>query len=212
MISYTITVCNEDLELDILLRMLSGSIRVDDEIVLQMDSMTTTSAVRAVIDSYRIRIPNLKVVEYPLDRNFAKFKNNLKSHCTKPWIFNIDADETPSLSLINNLHYILEANPNIDIISVPRWNTVEGITDEHIINWNWHVDSEGRINWPDYQNRIYQNKDNIIWVNRVHERLSGHESESYLPSEEEYCLYHPKTIQRQKKQNDFYQNIIKGQK
>ena len=62
MISYTITVCNEDLELDILLRMLSGSIRVDDEIVLQMDSMTTTSAVRAVIDSYRIRIQNLKVV------------------------------------------------------------------------------------------------------------------------------------------------------
>jgi hypothetical protein len=192
--------------------MLSDNIQEDDEIILQMDSMATTSAVRAVIDSHRIRIPNLKVVEYPLDQNFAQFKNNLKSHCTKPWIFNIDADELPSAILIENLHDILEANPNIDIISVPRWNTVEGITREHIINWNWHVDVEGRINWPDYQTRLYQNKHNIVWVNKVHERLSGHDSESHLPSEEEYCLYHLKTIQRQEKQNDFYENIIKGQR
>ena len=207
MVSYTITVCDEDKELDRLLSFLQDQITNDDEIVVQMDTMATTSAVRIVIDNYRDKILNLNVIEFPLDKNFAQFKNNLKKHCTKPWIFNIDADEVPSILLIQNLHDILEANPNIDVIAVPRWNTVEGITDEHIDNWRWRVDGDGRINWPDYQTRIYQNKKDIVWINKVHERLSGHSCGSHLPPEEEYCLYHPKTIQRQEKQNNFYSQI-----
>ena len=207
MVSYTITVCDEDKELDRLLSFLQDQITNDDEIVVQMDTMATTSAVRIVIDNYRDKILNLNVIEFPLDKNFAQFKNNLKKHCTKPWIFNIDADEVPSILLIQNLHDILEANPNIDVIAVPRWNTVEDITDEHIDNWRWRVDGDGRINWPDYQTRIYQNKKDIVWINKVHERLSGHSCGSHLPPEEEYCLYHPKTIQRQEKQNNFYSQI-----
>ena len=208
MVSYTITVCDEDKELDRLLSFLQDQITNDDEIVVQMDTMATTSAVRIVIDNYRDKILNLNVIEFPLDKNFAQFKNNLKKHCTKPWIFNIDADEVPSILLIQNLHDILEANPNIDVIAVPRWNTVEDITKEHISKWRWNVDGDGRINWPDYQTRIYQNKENIVWVNKVHERLSGHDCGSHLPPEQEYCLYHPKTIQRQERQNNFYSQIV----
>lgn len=207
MISYTITVCNEDKELDRLLSLLKDQITNYDEIVIQMDTLATTSAVRKVIYNYHEIIPNLNVIEFPLNKNFAQFKNNLKFHCTKPWIFNIDADEVPSILLIKNLHDILEVNPNVDVISVPRWNTVEDITEEHILKWRWNVDDEGRINWPDYQNRIYQNKENIVWVNKVHERLSGYEYGSHLPPEEEYCIYHPKTIQRQELQNNFYSQI-----
>lgn len=207
MVSYTITVCDEYKELDRLLSFLHDQITNDDEIVVQMDTMATTSAVRNVIDTYRETIPNLNVIEFPLDKNFSQFKNNLKGHCTKPWIFNIDADEVPSVLLIQNLHNILEVNPDVEVISVPRWNTVEGITDEHIDNWRWRVDGDGRINWPDYQTRIYQNKKDIVWINKVHERLSGHSCGSHLPPEEEYCLYHPKTIQRQERQNNFYSQI-----
>lgn len=207
MVSYTITVCNEDMELDRLLQLLSDSISNDDEIVVQMDTMATTSSVRNVIDKYRETISNLNVIEFPLDNNFAQFKNNLKKHCTKSWIFNIDADEVPSIVLIKNLHAILEANPDVDVISVPRWNTVDGITEEHILKWRWKMDDVGRINWPDYQTRIYQNKENIVWNNKVHERLTGHVYGSHLPPEEEYCLYHPKTIQRQEMQNNFYSQI-----
>ena len=207
MVSYTVTVCNEDKELDRLLTMLNDSISNEDEIVVQMDTTTTTSTVRNVLDNYHETISNLKVIEFPLDKNFARFKNNLKLHCTKPWIFNIDADEVPSIVLIKNLHDILEANPDVDVISVPRWNTVDGITDEHISKWRWNVDGNGRINWPDYQTRIYQNKEQIVWVNKVHERLSGHDCGSHLPPEPEYCLYHPKTIQRQEMQNNFYSQI-----
>lgn len=207
MVSYTITVCDEYKELDRLLSLLHDQISNDDEIVVQMDTMATTSAVRNVVDVYSETISNLNVVEFPLDKDFAQFKNNLKGHCTKPWIFNIDADEVPSILLIQNLHNILEVNPDVEVISVPRWNTVEGITDEHINNWRWRVDGDGRINWPDYQTRIYQNKKDIVWINKVHERLSGHSCGSHLPPEEEYCLYHPKTIQRQERQNNFYSQI-----
>jgi hypothetical protein len=207
MVSYTITVCDEYKELDRLLTLLSDSIDDGDEVVVQMDTMATTSSVRNVIDSHRNTFTNLNIIEFPLDKNFAQFKNNLKSHCTKQWIFNIDADEVPSILLIQNLHDILIANPNVDVISVPRWNTVDGITEEHISKWRWSFDDFGRINWPDYQTRIYRNKENIVWINKVHERLFGHDCGSHLPPEEEYCLYHPKTIERQERQNNFYSKI-----
>lgn len=207
MISYTITVCNEDKDLNALLRFLSNRLIDNDEIVVQMDSMATTSAVRSVIDSYTESIPNLKVIEYPLNKDFAQFKNNLKSHCTQKWIFNIDADELPSGELIENLHQILNDNNEVDMVLVPRWNLVDGITEEHIKMWGWRVDEIGRINWPDYQTRIYKNKQEIVWKNKVHERLSGYESFSAFPEEKEFCLFHSKTIERQENQNKFYEGI-----
>jgi len=134
MISYTITVCNEDRELDSLLGFLKDKINSSDEIVVQMDSMSVTSSVRNVIDSYRSKIDNFIITEFPLDSNFSQFKNNLKSQCSKEWIFNIDADEKPSEILLKNIHDILKLNENVEMFLVPRWNTVDGITDQHIKN------------------------------------------------------------------------------
>lgn len=206
MISYTITTCNEDKDLNVLLRFLKDKLKDDDEIVVQMDTMSVTSAVRSVIDSYRDTIKNFKVIEFPLDKDFAQFKNNLKSHCTQKWIFNIDADELPSGDMIDNLHELLIDN-DVDMFLVPRWNLVDGITEEHIKKWGWRVDEIGRINWPDYQTRIYKNKEEIVWKNKVHERLSGYETYSAFPEEKEFCLFHSKTIDRQENQNKFYEEI-----
>ena len=94
------------------------------------------------------------------------------------------------------------------MITVPRWNLVEGITNEHIKKWGWKFDDQERINWPDYQTRIYRNSDNINWKNKVHERLEGFESYSAFPEEREFSLLHFKTIDRQEKQNDFYSKIF----
>jgi hypothetical protein len=188
------------------LRFLKDKLKDDDEIVVQMDTMAVTSAVRSVIDSYRDTIKNFKVIEFPLDKDFAQFKNNLKSHCTQKWIFNIDADELPSGDMIDNLHELLIDN-DVDMFLVPRWNLVDGITEEHIKKWGWRVDEIGRINWPDYQTRIYKNKEEIVWKNKVHERLSGYETYSAFPEEKEFCLFHSKTIDRQENQNKFYEEI-----
>ena len=207
MVSYTITACTEDMELQCLLCFLKDKITEYDEIVIQIDTMSVTSKVRHVIDMYRDKISNLNVVEFQLDNDFSQFKNNLKNHCSKEWIFNIDADEIPSAILVHTLHAILKNNPDTDVISVPRWNTVNGITDNHILKWNWMYDEYKRINWPDYQMRIYKNLDNILWTNKVHERIIGFDSHSILPALEEYCLYHHKSIEKQEMQNDFYDKI-----
>lgn len=207
MISYTITVCNEASELLRLLYYLKDKIKNDDEIVIQMDSTSVTDEVRNVIENNKHLISNLTVTEFPLNKDFASFKNNLKNHCKKDWIFNIDADEIPSNFLIDNIHQMLKDNPEVEMMLVPRWNAVDGITEEHIKKWGWVYDDLGRINWPDYQTRIYRNDESIIWKNKVHERLSGYKSHSALPPEDEFCLYHTKSITRQEKQNEFYSQI-----
>ena len=88
-------------------------------------------------------------------------------------------------------------------------NTVEGLTDTHIEKWGWKVNEKGWVNWPDYQTRIYRNTEDVTWMNKVHERITGYDTFSNFPAEEQWCLYHPKQIDRQEKQNQFYENDMK---
>lgn len=208
MISYTITAYNESHELILLLDFLLNYIKNEDEIIVQVDSDKVTKEVEEVIENYIDKFNSLIYVKFPLDNDFALFKNNLKKYCSKEWIFNIDADEVPSNFLLENMHTILKSNENIDMFLVPRWNIVDGITDEYVKKWRWKFDEFERINWPDLQTRIYKNKDNIVWKNKVHERLDGFETYSILPEEKEFSLLHVKSIERQVYQNDFYDKII----
>jgi hypothetical protein len=57
------------------------------------------------------------------------------------------------------------------------------------------------------QPRIYKNNGKIKWINKVHEILDGYKSYAYLPEMEEYALYHPKTIEKQEKQNGYYSTL-----
>ncbi len=63
------------------------------------------------------------------------------------------------------------------------------------------------INAPDYQGRIYKRLPTIQWVGKVHERLNGFKSQTWLPTDESFCLYHPKDIDRQRQQNGYYETI-----
>ena len=93
------------------------------------------------------------------------------------------------------------------MLLVPRVNTVEGITQEHINKWRWNVNENGWINWPDYQTRIIQNSPKIKWQNKVHEQIVGITTKGVLPMEEEWSLYHPKNIGKQEAQNNFYNSL-----
>ena len=198
-ISYAITACNEYIELDHLLDQLTKQIRPEDEIIVQMD-ITATDEVKAVVEKY-----NLMSYFYSLNKDFASFKNNLKSLCTKDYIFQIDADEYLSEELLTYLPVILESNPDIEMFSVPRINTVEGLTEQHIKQWGWNVNEKGWVNYPDYQNRILKNIPTIHWVNKVHEKLVGAMVTTAIPPG--YDLIHPKDIVRQEKQNAYYNTI-----
>jgi hypothetical protein len=200
-ISYAITACNEHVELDRLLSQLTEYIRPEDEIVVQMD-ITATDEVAAIVKKY-----DLIKYYYPLNNDFATFKNNLKGLCTKDYIFQIDADEYLSHNLMFYMPDILEANPIVEMFSIPRINTVEGLTQEHIQKWGWNLNDKGWINYPDYQNRIMKNKPEIYWINKVHEKIIGAMVTTYLPPSSDFELIHPKTIDKQEKQNNYYSTL-----
>ena len=206
-VTYAITVCNEIKEITTLVNFLHPRVQSSDEILIQYDS---DGATKEVIDYLKIieqLHPNVNVINFPLNKDFASFKNNLKNHANGIFIFQIDADEVPNEYLITNMHDLLEANKDIDLFFVPRVNTVKGLTDTHIQKWRWNVNEKGWVNWPDYQTRIIQNSPKIKWQNKVHEQIVGVSTKGLLPTEEEWCLYHPKNIDRQEMQNKLYESI-----
>jgi glycosyltransferase involved in cell wall biosynthesis len=197
-ISFAITACNEYKELDRLLSQLTKTILSDDEIIVQLDSDNFTQEVEQVVEKYS----NITRIYFALNNDFSVFKNNLKKHCIKDYIFFIDADEYLSEDLIRDIKLIISENIHTQLFLVPRINTVEGLTQEHIQNWGWNVNDKGWVNFPDYQTRVVKNEPEIVWKNKVHEQLSGFKLYASLP--DEYCLIHPKTIEKQERQNNFY--------
>ena len=208
-ISYCITACNEHEELGRLLYILSQHIKSEDEIVIQVDQENVTDEVLKIAEYAVSKRAGDKLVKFQLNKDFATFKNYANSHCTKDFIFQIYADEFPDEILLSNIKNIIESNYQVDLFVIPRKNTVEGLTDQHIQKWNWNVDNQGLINWPDYQMRLYKNVNDIKWERRVHEYVSGYKRMSYLPDDKNLnlCLHHPKKIDRQEKQNNFYETI-----
>lgn len=208
-VSYAITAYNEVDELKRLLDILVPISSVNyDEIIVQLDNRAE-SKIRALLFNYSLSSDfskNIKIIEYPLNNDFAKFKNNLKNNCKNEYIFFLDADEHPNQHLLNSLNTLLEMN-QVDMLWVPRVNTVQGITPEDITRWGWNLNDKMWVNYPDYQGRICLNTDEIKWEGKVHEHLVGYSKIGYLPAQEEYSLYHPKTIEKQIKQNQYYSTI-----
>ena len=208
-ISFAITAYNEHEELQVLLNQLEQIAKSDDEIVIQLDSKATPE-VLSLVDQFINKDFKFTVKKcvFDLNNHFADFKNNLKSYCTKDWVFQIDADETLSETFSRVIHEVLDANDGIDLIAVPRVNIVKGLEQNDIIQWHWQVNSQGWVNWPDPQHRIFRNKPEVKWVNKVHEVIVGWKTYAELPSEDDsYALYHIKDIDRQRKQNEFYSKI-----
>jgi hypothetical protein len=206
-ISYAITVCNEFLEIQRLVAFLLNHKRPQDNIVILYDELNGDKEIENFLRTHSI---NGEFIWHKgkFDRHFANWKNKLTSLCNGDYIFQIDADEYPNELLISHLPDLLELNPDIEVYLVPRVNTVDGLTNEHVQKWGWHVLANGHINWPDYQWRIWKNKPEIKWVNKLHEKLEGFTTFSHLPADTQaFCLYHPKTIQKQEKQNNLYDTI-----
>ena len=202
-VSYGITVHNEAEELKRLLNILTNKIDKEDEIVICIDG--DDEKVESVVGEYLSENEAI-VYKRKLNGDFAAQKNSVIENSTGDYIFHIDADEYPSDGLLEYVKPILEAN-DIDLIWVPRVNTVDGITEQHIQQWGWRVSDAGWINYPDYQSRIFKNSPEIRWKSKVHERIFGAETFSHLPPNETLSLYHPKTIDKQEKQNKFYEGL-----
>ena len=209
-ISYGITVHNEKDELNKLLEILIHKTDVEDEIVICVDpdkNGDMDDAVWMVIQSWSQQYADakmIKVYQRELNKDFAAQKNSVIENSTGDYIFHIDADEYPNEILLSQIKEILNMNDGIDLIWIPRVNTINGLRMEHIQRWGWKVDKQGWVNYPDYQPRLFRNDKNIRWERPLHELITGCKTYSHLPPQEELSLYHPKTIEKQEKQNMFY--------
>ena len=199
-ISYGITVHNEAEELHKLLEVLNKNIDEEDEIVVCVDG--DDEKVEAVLGEY---LSENKAIVYKrkLDGNFSDQKNSVIEKSSGDYIFHIDADEYPNEILIQQLKQILEIN-DVDLIWIPRVNTIEGMQQEHINRWGWRVTENNWVNYPDYQARVFKRDKSIRWTRPLHEYITGCKTYAHLPPQEELSLYHPKTIEKQEHQNIFY--------
>ena len=200
-ISYGITVHNEAEELEKLLANLLLGIDEEDEVVICVDG--DDENVKDVIELYSI---DSRVIHYDrkLNGNFSDQKNSVIEKSSGDYIFHIDADEYPNKVLLQQLKQILEMNDGVDLIWIPRVNTIDGMKEEHIQRWGWKVSEKGWVNYPDYQARVFRNDEKIRWTRPLHEFIDGCKTYSHLPPHEELSLYHPKTIQKQEEQNVWY--------
>ena len=207
-ISYGVTVHNEEKELNKLLEVLVHKTDSEDEIVICVDG--EDDGVRFVLDSWTQQYAHaktIKVYQRKLDGDFAAHKNSVIENSVGDYIFHIDADEYPNEILIQQLKEILEIN-DVDLIWIPRVNTVEGMEQIHIERWGWRVDGNRWVNYPDYQARVFRNDEKIRWTRPLHEYITGCKTYSHLPPHEELSLYHPKTKEKQEEQNKFYMDTF----
>jgi len=205
-LSYAITACNEVGETIRLVNQLLNYKEENSEIVVLLD---TPKAPIELVEYLELQAnaDHITLIESEFDNDFAQWKNLLNSQCKGEWIFQLDADEYLMPDLIVNMEALLESNVDKDMIVVPRINTVEGLTEAHIQKWGWNVNEKGWVTFPDVQTRIYKNSDKIGWSGKVHERIVGFENYTSFPADEIYCIKHPKTIERQEKQNNYYDTL-----
>ena len=207
LISFAITTHNEGEYIrDLFDQLVPHCEQTGDEIVVVDDNSTDPFTLNLLYDYADRNI--IQLYSHELNHDFGAHKNFLNSKCNGKYIFQVDADEKFNNNLLTYLHDIIDNN-DIDLYMIPRVNVVNGLTDEDIRRWGWRINEKGWVMFPDYQTRLYKNIPEIKWEGKVHERIVGYKTTAPLPDEEEWCLYHIKDIDRQRKQNDYYDTITR---
>ena len=203
-LSYAICVCNEDREFETLLNFIYRVKDDEDEVVVLVDQGNVTRGVQNVLNVY----DKVRLFGREFNDDFSEHKNYLNRQCTGDYIFNIDADEVPTEDLIKYIKSRVDVI-NFDVMYIPRINICLGQTTEFLKRWKFQVNDLGWINWPDYQGRVYRNNKNIYWESTVHEKIGGPECKHIEGCEAtpKLSLIHVKTVQKQNKQNEFYDTL-----
>jgi glycosyltransferase involved in cell wall biosynthesis len=223
-ISYLITCSTETDTLKRLVERIYNNLGSDELVILQDEYNWDIKRKKYLTDITELNnttseIQYLPIFVHPLNSDYGTHKNFGNSKCSGDYIFQLDGDELPPENIIGeNLHSIIESNPEIELIFVPRINDFKGVKEEHAKQWSWRLTNskkdgiaQGRplVNWCDYQGRIYKNIiDRIKWDRKLHEKIEGHNQYSMLPSEEDYAIYHNKTIEKQIETNLRYNKVF----
>jgi glycosyltransferase involved in cell wall biosynthesis len=179
----------------------------DEEIVI-VDDYSTNEETISYLDKLQHYNSKIHVQQHALNKNFAQQKNFLNSQCKNDWIFNLDADEYMLPGAITWYRQLIDNNPTLQALCLPRKNIVTDITQQYIAEQNWKVCANDKgemlINFPDYQCRVYRK--NAVWHNHVHETIDL--QKAYIRPIEDVSIIHIKSFEKQKLQNEFYKTIV----
>jgi hypothetical protein len=215
MINFVITYSGEIEIFNLLKSLLPQLDRTSHHVFFLCDDSKLSTNKSEVNPIVNITLPyvNSSVVFNTLNNDFSQHRNFIHNSIEDgQYIVQLDADETVSNGFVNACNNIASSGM-VDVCYIPRINTVEDITQEHLVKWNWRLDEQGRINYPDYQGRMYLKKNYIQWVGEVHEKLECVDYKRkinlfYIPiNQEKIVIYHHKKIERQIQQNNFYDTI-----
>lgn len=140
-ITYAITVANEIVEFKKLYETLRINKRDEDNIIVLVDTNKCpkySEFFEFLSDLHKAR--HIKLIDDKFGGNFGEWKNKLRNHpLCKDYLFFLDADEVPNPILIENLPLIIELNPEVDVIGVPRANFLDRIGLSWLRKWGWRV-------------------------------------------------------------------------
>ena len=140
-ITYSLTTCNEFIEVQRLVQFLLQHKRPQDNIVILYDEANGDPEVENFLRTHSIN-GEFTWHKGQFNRDFASWKNKLIDLCDKDFICNLDADELPHENLMKSLPAVLELNPSIDAYWVPRINTLSGDeneVDQYVNQMGWNV-------------------------------------------------------------------------
>ena len=64
------------------------------------------------------------------------------------------------------------------------------------------------VNAPDPQGRLFKNVPYIEWKRRLHEKVEGFKSYTFVPPQKDYAIVHEKTIEKQRQTNLNYNKMF----
>jgi glycosyltransferase involved in cell wall biosynthesis len=163
--------------------------RLFDEIVV-VDGGSTDDTVPF------LRARGVRVVECPFTGDFAAQRNRAIEEARAPWIFEVDADEIPSTTLLAGLHTIAANGDRdrVDCIGVPRLNFLDG----RLVAGPGHKGL-------DFQYRLHHRR--VRWCGAVHEETVGWTNRVELGIAQGHFLIHDKASARHEARNALYRSI-----
>jgi glycosyltransferase involved in cell wall biosynthesis len=231
-VSYLITTHNETDSLRKLIDVIKRHITDGHECVI-LDDHSTNDETLAILTEVGAH-PRISVAQHKLNGDYGAHKNAGIEHCAGKWIFQIDADEYPSEGLISNIDAIVDSNDENEVLWLPRVNLFHGVTDVDAKQWGWRLSSFSDIthnkvvsdeymdvvdlqivNFPDFQSRLFRNEPHIRYQRRLHEKVEGFKSYTFIPPQVDIALIHKKTMETQRNTNrryndDFTESENKG--
>lgn len=202
MITFLITACNEKRELEENLKFVNAFKQNGDEVLVLLDEGKSDNEILQIAKDGSDR-----VIFQTLNKDFSAFKNFGIKEARNNHVLHLDADEIVNAVIVQVIRNIICNKNDVSGIHIPRINIVNNASSEDLRRFNFTINENGWINWPDYQPRFINKLSGIHFVNKVHETFNDHSKTVFLEASAPYALLHIKDIDKQKQQNQFYDTL-----